>query len=37
MWGDKKSKLFILNDLAFKKVPTTGFFFKNQNWYAFQT
>ena len=25
MWGKKKAKLFICNDLAFKKVPTTGF------------
>jgi len=25
MWGKKKAKPFIYNDLAFKKVPTTGF------------
>lgn len=25
MWGKKKAKPLIYNDLAFKKVPTTGF------------
>ena len=25
MWGKKKAKSFIYNDLASKKVPTTGF------------
>jgi hypothetical protein len=25
MWGKKKAKPRIYNDLAFKKVPTTGF------------